>query len=221
MAYRALGEVADWPRLYASASEVYLWRAVMSGAKLGSAADALSVLRAAAKAQDYDLDVKALVVSDPAAPEPSIDLVMTSDSSRPYVIKQKPDDLAAKVALDPELRQRFPAVAFRDSQLLILSGPPDAVDFWRQHETIWDDQVGPMQPWAEQRGAYLGVADDGPRVAPWPMATPPNLNGGKQNGKEPAKGAGSALQFVLLLAAGIGAAWVAADMLCRHKEIAT
>lgn len=207
---RGFGETGPWDLFYASPDEVYVWRAPIEGAVIETPDDAQLVLRAIAKAQINKLDAKAIAfVLRGQADQQAIDVLFTADSTIPYTIPQSAKRLAEAAEADPALRQRFPGIAFPDAQWLELTGPPDAIDFWRAHEIVWDDSVGPTDAFAKLKGIYKGQADDGPRVTAW-TKKPPDLNGGK-NGGHP--GTSSALTYVGLALGTAAIVWLGAHWL--------
>ena len=128
---------------------------------------------------DEDLDVRGIAVQaeDDTA---TVDVVLSTNRARVYPPGFYDDaaDIALKVAAEPALRERFPSLAVQGAELLQLTGPPDAVDFWRAHSVLWSTVLGqtgaggPTTDFAEGRGIFLGVADDGPRLTPWSTASP-------------------------------------------------
>lgn len=177
-----LGDTADWYRVYASPQEAYVWRARLGGAEMRDPSDALAVLAAFGKAQDLDLNVQGIcVVKQPGGAR--VDVVITTKTTQPALIytplvNDDAESLALKLLSDGQLRQRFPQLSISEPELLQITGPPDAVDFWRSHETLWDPSLGqtghggPTQAFARLSGAYLGAADEGPALKAWKVDKP-------------------------------------------------
>lgn len=202
--FPSLGDTGDWYRLYASADEVYLWRARLERAPMSDPSDALAVLAAFGKASDLDLSVQAIcVVRD--GDGAMVDVVLTSPVRQIYTaLNDGATSLAQKLVASSALRERFPGLVITDPKLLQLTGPPDAVDFWRSHPTVWDPtlgqtgQGGPTSAFAKLEGVYEGVADEGPRARPWITPQPDLGPGPKQDDK----------QTVLWVMGGLVLAWL-------------
>lgn len=202
----AMGDTADWDLFYASPSEVYVWRAPIEGAGVSGPEDAQLVLRAIARAQINKLDVRGVVFGYYEDGSQGLDVVFTADTILPYAIPQSAARLAEAALSDPALRARFPSLSFPGPRWLELTGPPDAIDFWRAHAIVWDDQVGPTDAFAQLEGIYRGEADDGPRLAPW-KKEPPVLNG------KPIPGEKSAWPTLALVGLGMAAlVWIGAQV---------
>jgi hypothetical protein len=189
----------------------------MRGAAITTIADAQTVLRAVAKAQSLSLDARAIVIgqADPAGA--TLDVVFTADSVIPYAVPDTATVVANRAASDSALSQRFPGVAFVDPQFLQLTAPPDAIDFWKAHDIVYDDKVGPTSSFANQEGVYLGKADDGPRAAAWtPDPTPP-LND-KKNGKSGPLLSDSTINFLAWALAGSALAWLGGHLFFSREQ---
>lgn len=213
----SLSDTTDWARVYASAQEVYVWRAEMSGCQLGRADDALLLLRAVAKAQKLDLDAKAVLIASPEAASSMVDVVLTADSTRPIVIRDSPTAIADAAAADPSLRARCPGLKLTRAQLLQLTAPPSAVDFWRQHDIVYDDTVGPTGAWVAQRGAYKGTADQGSTAVPLPFQAPPPLDE-KKKGSSADASADDVIHFLAWTAVGAAASWLTAHLIFAKEQ---
>ena len=160
----SLGDTRGWDRWYAQPTEVYVWRADVGNANIQTPEDARLFLRAVAKAQKLSLDARAITVLQ-AADDPTrsrIDVVLTADSFIPYAVPSTAKVVAERARVDGPLTARFPNVQFLGQSFLQLVAPPDAIDFWKAHPVIWDDQTGPLQAFAELKGIYKGRIDDGP-----------------------------------------------------------
>jgi hypothetical protein len=179
VARRPLGDTGDWYRVYARPDEAYLWRARLVMAELRDPSDALAVLAAFGRAQNLDLNVQGICVKQMDAGT-QVDVVLTTPTTQIYtpLVDDDAESLAIGVMSDASLRQRFPSLAVRSPELLQITGPPDAIDFWRSHATVWDPSLGqtghggPTQAFANLSGAYLGAADEGPRLKPWKVDRP-------------------------------------------------
>ncbi len=208
----ALGDTAVWQRWYASPAEVYLWRADVQGAQIRNPEDARLILRAVAKSHGLGMDVRGIAVGWRQDGKPQVDVVLTADSliSSPHMLGMAPQDVARAAEADATLRQRYPGLQFSSPHLLQLTGPADAVDFWRQHDIVWDDKGGPMSPFAKLEGIYRGSADDGARAEPW-TTQPPKLNG--DNGPRPPS---KTLHFLAWAVAGAAIAWLGAHLIMEQ-----
>lgn len=177
---RAFGDTTDWGQWYASPGEVYLWRAMATGADFQEPADANRLLRSVAlAAADLSLDVRGIVVS----PTGAVTVVFTADTTTPYVDPTTAVEVANHVLADSAVRDRFPELSLQSARWMQLTGPPASVDFWKAHAIVWDDDVGPLDAFAKQQGIYRGPnADAGPQLAPW-ATEPPDLGNGK-DGKD-------------------------------------
>jgi hypothetical protein len=181
----ALGDTGDWYGLYARPEEAYVWRAQLVGADIRDPEDALAVLASFGQTQNLKLNVQGICIQkqqDGAV----VDVVLTTTSLKVYVISapvpmftaQSAEEIATGMLGDRSLRERFPQLSIRTAELLQITAPPAAIDFWRSHATLWDPslgqtgQGGPTQAFANLTGAYLGAADDGPGLKPWKVAKP-------------------------------------------------
>lgn len=178
----SIGDTKEWKQWAVDPSDVYVWRSAITGATISSPDDASRMLRAVAKsAIDLELDVRAILMSTVGA-ESFVDVVFTADSFSPLVLADSASDVAEGAMKDSDLRSRFPSISLAPSQFLQLTGPPDALDFWKSHAIVWDDKVGPLQAFAKGDGVYIGTSDDGPRAIPWkddpPPLNPPEVSSG-------------------------------------------
>jgi len=212
--YAAFGDTGGWARWYADPSEIYLWRAKVRGAALDDPRDAQLLLRAVARGQQLRLDVRGLVVGWGKDNVANVDVVMSADTLIPYVVPTTAEVVAERAAADEALRQRFPGLAFSEPQFLELTGPADAVDFWRSHQIIWDDKTGPLDAFARLEGIYRGAADDGPRASRWTLPEP------ELDGKPATPGLGTATTFVGWAAVGAAVVWLGAHVFYSWKETA-
>ena len=181
----ALGDTGDWYGLYARPEEAYVWRAQIVGADIRDPEDALAVLAAFGKAQKLHLNVQGICVQK-QQDSTIVDVVLTTASLKVYAVAapvpmftaQNASEIAASMLGDRSLRERFPQLSVRAADLLQITAPPAAIDFWRSHPTLWDPslgqtgQGGPTQAFANLTGAYLGAADDGPGLKPWKVDKP-------------------------------------------------
>lgn len=175
---RGLGETDAWLQLYADARDVYVYRFRLGQAPLADPADAQLVLGAAARviSADVGLDVRGMTLK-PLGDEGNdwmVDVVLTSDTSRPFLVPTFASTILKGIRDDRSLRQRFPNAVLSDGEWREIKAPPASLDFWRGHETIWDDVVGPLDAFASARGIYRGVSDQGPLLKAWsvPGVTP-------------------------------------------------
>jgi hypothetical protein len=119
-----------------------------------------------------------------------VDVVLTSDTSKPFLAPTFASTILDGIRNDRALRQRFPDAILSDGEWRHITGPPASLDFWRGHETIWDDVVGPLDAFASGRGMYRGVSDQGPMLKAWSLPgespappsevlpeTPPSVSG--------------------------------------------
>jgi len=91
-----------------------------------------------------------------------------------------------------------------------MTGPPASQDFWLSHQTVWDDETGPLDAFAKMAGIYKpGHADDGPQLQAWNGGEPPI--GPEPGTPPPPSGAepSAALPLMMALLAG-GVVYVAA-----------
>jgi hypothetical protein len=193
MAYRGLGDTADWWRTYASPSEVYVWRVKVTGFGLASPDDPLALLRAASRSPNLLLDARGVCVSVDSEGSGTLDVVFTI---REYALNANilalwPDaeDVAAAVLADDSAQARFPKLGLAEPEWLQLTGPAASVDFWRSAPILWDRQLGPSwqggptQAFADRDGVYIGAADAGPGLTAWKTGKPPVGSHKKGNGQ--------------------------------------
>jgi hypothetical protein len=174
-----LGETSEWYRLYAVPEEVYVFRARVTGVEMTHPDDALALLAAVGRASDLNLNVQGITVNRTAT-DTTIDVPMTTAMTRAYapLLYEDADGIATAMLMDAQLRSRFPKIGVSTPELLQLTGPPAAIDFWRSHATLWDTtlgqggQGGPTAAFAERAGVYHGVADGAPVLKPWTVERP-------------------------------------------------
>ena len=175
--FGGLGDTSAWYRLYARPDEVYLFRARVTGAELSHPDDALALLAAVGRASDLNLNVQGIAIEKTPGGA-TIDVPMTTAVVRAYapLIYEDAPGIAMGMLSDPRLRERFPKLAVAAPELLQVTGPPAAIDFWRSHATLWDPtlgqsgQGGPTAAFAERAGVYLGAADGA--LKPWTVKRP-------------------------------------------------
>lgn len=207
----AMGDTERWHQLYAVPSDVYLWRARLSGVKVDEPADAQALSRAVARAiADMGLDVRGIVV-DPKPEGTDVDVVLTSDSRRPYWLGTSAYDVGGKLREDDVVSQRYPQLGVINATFLSLTAPPASKDFWLSHPIIWDDATGPLDAFAKQQGIYRpGRADDGPQLQAWQADVAPPV--GPPPTPDPASpGLSGGIAPLMLALLGAGAVYLAAS----------
>ena len=187
-----LGDTSAWWRSYASPSGVYLWRAQVEGMVLVSPDDALAVVAAVGRVQNSLLDVRGIALRVSESGVGQVDVVQTSrdfaTNTNLLMLWPDADEVAQAVVADPSVKGRFPSLVLRQPEWLELTGPADAVDFWRSSPILWDRLLGsgklggPTQAFSNRDGIYIGQADDGTGLRSWSGGKPgpaPNGGGGK------------------------------------------
>lgn len=168
---QGFGDTEPWSRWWASPAEVYVWRARLKNAEIGSPADALRILRSVAEAQTDSLELDARAIALGA--DGRVDVIFTADSTRPYGAAVDALDIAQTVRQDPSLRTLWPQLDVTSPVWLELTGPPQATDFWRSRPILIDDTVGVQDAFAKQQGVFQGAADDGDSAQAWTGSEPP------------------------------------------------
>jgi hypothetical protein len=212
-----LGDTSDWWRLYASASEVYLWRAKLLGDAPREPTDALAMLAAVMRGAEAGLDARGVCVYATEGGGYTVDVVMTirTFAVRTDITGWDAADVAAAVAADGGVRAAMPNLKLESPEWLQLTGPPQSTDFWRAHEIVWDYALapnggGPTQAFADIRGVYKSPADEGPNAQPWkPKVSPLGPPGGGETGKG---------NMAVVWAAGIGLAVLGVYLLASKEQ---
>jgi hypothetical protein len=213
-----LGDTSAWWRLYALDSDVYLWRAKIKSDPPKAPEDALVILAAAMRGANAGLDARGVCVYATEGGNYAVDVVMTvrSFAVRTEITGWSAESIAAAVVADGGVRAAMPNLKVDSAEWLQLTGPPQAIDFWRAHEVLWDYALGPSggaptQAFADVRGVYKSPADEGPNAQPWkpsdsPLGPP---DGGQTDGKG---------NMMVVWAAGIGLAVLGVYMLSRKEQ---
>jgi len=213
-----LGDTSDWWRLIAKTSEVYLWRAKLTGDAPREPQDALAILAAVMRAADAGLDARGVCVYATEGGGYTIDVVMTirSFNIRSTITGWSAEDIAQAVVSDGGVRAAMPGIKVEEPEWLELTGPPQSLDFWLAHAIVWDYALGPSgggptQAFADVHGVYTSPSDEGPNAKPWkPTPSPlgPNGSGGK-NAKS---------NEAVVWAAGIGLAVLGVYLLVSKEQ---
>lgn len=214
----SFGDTTPWGesiwdvRVVASPREVFLWRAKLSGVTLDAPQQALLFVQAIGRKLST-FDIRGITVSGEGG-ELSVDVVYTSpDYMSPPPWKWPPgwdtaSDISEFVTSDSDVRAAFPSLQVVTANLLELSGPPAAIDFWLSRAILWDSGVGPMQAFVDRQNVYKGIADDGPNAKPWKnessLVEPQDLLGGK-----------SGVSGLVLVAGVAAVAWLGSRLLLK------
>lgn len=188
----ALGVFEPWSCIschFWSASEVYVFRTKVTGAKLRDATDVLPFISAFGQGQDLRLDVRGAAVWNRSGESFMIDLIGTTDFGLPVpLIADGPADIAKHIEEDPEIRAAFPQVKLSDAQFGPVKDAKVAVDRWLALPILWDRRLpgkrgkgGPTASFATpaEYSIVLGKADDA-KATPWKIDAP-----GLGPGREP------------------------------------
>jgi hypothetical protein len=221
--FRALGDTSAWWRSYASLSGVYLWRAQVEGMVLVSPDDALAVVAAVGRAPNNPLDVRGIALRVSEAGTGQVDVVQTarefSANTNLLMLWPDADEVAAAVSSDPAVKGRFPSLVLRQPEWLELTGPADAVDFWRSSPVLWDRLLGsgklggPTQAFSNRDGIYIGQADDGTNLRTWTGGKPPTPPNGGGHGS-----LGTTLLWVGGAALAAGAIYLVTQKMKERKS---
>lgn len=231
MSYAAFGDTQSWGHICTEQDEVYLLRARVN-VEIKTAEDLRPFVKAFALAQNYQLNVRGATAKPLAGGYTQIDIIGTADDrdTCPDVVFDYSTvaTVVDKMMQDSELRSEYPGLQISDYDTLELTGPPQAVDFWRMQSVLWDVNLGENTPtwWYQKSGlgqgtqAYirfenlrLGTADDGStaKLLPRRGALPPIGTGSGSGGNTTGEKSGSDVRAILLVA-GIG---IAAYVLTR------
>jgi len=214
-----LGDTSSWWRLYARETEVYLWRAKLSGDLPKAPEDALVLLAAVMRGAKSGLDARGVCFYATEGGGYALDVVMTirAFGYRETFFGWDADAVAQAVMADGSVRAAMPNLQIEEPEWLELEGPKQALDFWLSHTVVWDNALAPdaggapTQAFANVDGVYKAPADAGlnaPRWKPAPSPLGPDGQGG-ENGKE---------DQTVLWAAGIGLAVLALYWLTRKEQ---
>jgi hypothetical protein len=169
-----LGDTSAWWRAYATNTEVYVWRAKLQADHPSTPEDALTILAAVMKTHGAGLDARGVCVYATEGGGYGIDVVQTvrNFAIRTQLTGWSAEDVALGVMSDGPVRAAMPKIQIADPEWLQLTGPPQAVDFWRAHEILWDYALGgggggPTQAFADVRGVYKSPSDDGSSAQAW------------------------------------------------------
>lgn len=207
---RSFGETIPWGedtwdlRTYVTPKEVYVWRAFFQNTEFEDPAHIVPLVRAIGS-QIADFDVRGVTIDNS-----KVDVVMTVRDYLPFpVLKWPPgwdtaSDLEGFVLSDSEFRSIFPFSSIKKSNLLQLTGPPQAMDFWLAHEILWDNNIGPKDGLARLRGIYRGNADDGNNLIAWTKGEPSLIS----NGKSQSDVLSASSSAVFWTIAAVGVAWL-------------
>jgi hypothetical protein len=160
---------------------------------LQSPDDALAIVAAVGRTPGSILDVRGIALRVSDAGVGQVDVVQTSreTATNTNLLLLWPDetDVAESIVGDASVKGRFPGLVIRQPEWLELTGPADAVDFWRSAPIIWDRLLGsgklggPTQSFSDRDGVYIGQSDDGTALRSWAGGSRPGLgpSGGSQS----------------------------------------
>jgi len=223
----SFGDTTPWGesvwnvRYMVTPSEVYLWRAKISGAKLLRPQDALKIVMAIGR-KLRAFDIRGITVNDTmgAGGDLFVDVVFTAAG---YFVNlaiggwNTASDIDGFVKDDADVRAAFPNLAVASSSLLQLTGPSGALDFWLNRALVYSNTRGPLQAYQDVENVYIGIADDGPNLKPWlkegGLGPPTPLEPGHQQQEEK-----SGVNGLFLLATVVGIAWLGSRLLRQGKE---
>ena len=204
----SFGDVSAWnyPTFHTlDANEIYVVRLKCTGLPLADGGALLLFVRALGVNQTLGFDIRgAAAWQDPGAPSTSwwIDIVCTVSGWEGNPIPFLGNDaasIAAKIQNDPTLRQSFPSLQIDQSASLWgeLTGPAQAIDFWKSQPLLWDHNLpgpkcvavvggcgGPTNTFANPPASSIvkGKADDGALAIPFAVTTvPPIVTPGANN----------------------------------------
>ncbi len=222
--FQAIGTLEPWDYVSAHVympKDVFVLRLRVRGALLTSPRQAVLFVRAAGRGQNLGLDVRGVCFwkaqGVAAADDTMVDVVMTTKILRSPSMLSASDakTMAKNMGADAELRAAFPAVSIQDPVFGQLTGPADAIDHWLSQPLLWDQNLGthdvlgygggPTDTFAApaEYSVVRGKADDGKRVVPWTEGALPDLGS-----KKPGETGGTAVLWVLGLAAAAGVGWL-------------
>ncbi len=215
MSYCAFGETSSWWRVYASASEVYVWRATFKGLRIETADDLHPFVKAFGRAQNMSLDVRGVCAQPVSGDSYIVDVVYTARITAPTPIigADDADDVLEIVKEDVDFSKRYTSIQVDNPQWLQLVGPKNSLDFWLSQPVLWDANLGtrswgrgggPTSSWTDMKGLFLGSSEfvDGLKPLSPKLGggfSPPGLNQDSNN-----KNIGLT---VVALAAIVGGAW--------------
>jgi len=194
-----LGDTSSWLGIVSSPKEVYLFRVRAHGLAPKSPLDLLAFVRAVGQSR-LSPDVRAVTLWSDSG-EPTIDVIVTSPGGTGVTfLVPSSDGVLEDVAKNVAVQRIFPGIVLHDPELLQLTAPQDAIDFWLVQPLLWDRNLpGPTDVFANpfEYSVDLGKADDGPRVKPWKEGQPmPSLPGSGGNALFLVLGAGLAAYII-------------------------
>lgn len=194
----AFGDTSTWLGIIASKTEVYVFRAVAANLNPKSPLDLLEIVRALGQAPSFQttIDIRAIAMWQDGGDQ-GIDVIFTTPSGGLAFIVPSAMGFADSIVGDAGVQKVLPGLTLATPQLLVLTGPQDAITHWRSQPLLWDSSLpgptnhgGPTDTYSSpaEYSIVLGRADDGARTKPWIV--------GKQMPSPPGKGSNTLLWLV-------------------------